>query len=134
MPAGLPPLYADQRSIRHILLNLMSNAIKFTPAGGRVTVRAARARDGGLDLAVADNGIGMSPEHLAIALTPFGQVANEYTRRHDGTGLGLPLVKSLSELHGAAVHIESTLGVGTSVRIAFPAERVLETTGLRVAV
>ncbi len=134
MPAGLPPLYADQRSIRHILLNLMSNAIKFTPAGGRVTVRAARARDGGLDLAVADNGIGMSPEDLAIALTPFGQVANEYTRRHDGTGLGLPLVKSLSELHGAAVHIESTLGVGTSVRIAFPAERVLETTGLRVAV
>jgi two-component system cell cycle sensor histidine kinase PleC len=86
--AGLPPLLADQRSIRHMLLNLLSNAIKFTPGGGRVAVRAERAHDGGLELIVADTGIGMSQEHLAVALTPFGQVANEYTRRHDGTGLG----------------------------------------------
>jgi signal transduction histidine kinase len=128
---GLPPLLADQRSIRHILLNLLANAVKFTPGGGRVTVRAERTPEHGLALAVADTGIGMSPEHIEIALTPFGQVANEYTRRHDGTGLGLPLVKSLAELHGAAFRIESTLGIGTTVSIAFPPERVLE---MRVAV
>jgi len=128
---GLPPLFADQRSVRHILLNLLANAVKFTPGGGRVTVRALRTPDRGLALAVADTGIGMSAEHIEIALTPFGQVANEYTRRHDGTGLCLPLVKSLAELHGAAFRIDSTLGIGTTVSIAFPAERVLE---LRVAV
>jgi two-component system cell cycle sensor histidine kinase PleC len=131
---GLPPLLADQRSIRHILLNLLANAVKFTPGGGRVTVRAERTPEHGLALAVADTGIGMSPEHIEIALTPFGQVANEYTRRHDGTGLGLPLVKSLAELHGAAFRIESTLGIGTTVSIAFPAGRVLEPGELRVAV
>jgi len=128
---GLPPLLADQRCVRHILLNLLANAVKFTPGGGRITVRAERTADRGLALAVADTGIGMSPEHIEIALTPFGQVANEYTRRHDGTGLGLPLVKSLAELHGAQFRIESTLGIGTTVSVAFPAERVLE---LRVAV
>ncbi|HXA70941.1 MAG TPA: ATP-binding protein [Stellaceae bacterium] len=131
---GLPPLFADQRSVRHILLNLLANAVKFTPGGGRVTVRAERTADRGLALAVADTGIGMSAEHIEIALTPFGQVANEYTRRHDGTGLGLPLVKSLAELHGAAFRIDSTLGIGTTVSIAFPAERVLEPGELRVAV
>jgi len=131
---GLPPLFADQRSVRHILLNLLANAVKFTPGGGRVTVRAERTADRGLALAVADTGIGMSAEHIEIALTPFGQVANEYTRRHDGTGLGLPLVKSLAELHGAAFRIDSTLGIGTTVSIAFPAGRVLEPGELRVAV
>jgi two-component system cell cycle sensor histidine kinase PleC len=130
----LPPLFADQRSVRHILLNLLSNAIKFTPGGGRVTVRAERVDGGGLELVVADTGIGMSAEHLAIALTPFGQVANEYTRRHDGTGLGLPLVKSLAELHGAVTEIDSALGQGTAVRIVFPPERVLEPRELQVAV
>jgi signal transduction histidine kinase len=131
---GLPPLFADQRSVRHVLLNLLSNAIKFTPGGGRICVRTERTREGGLELVVADTGIGMSPEHLAVALTPFGQVANEYTRRHDGTGLGLPLVKSLAELHGATMEIDSALGRGTTVRIVFPRERVLEPRELRVAV
>jgi len=132
--AGLPPLFADQRSVRHILLNLLTNAIKFTPGGGRVTVRAERDGNRGLELAVADTGIGMSPEHLAIAMMPFGQVANEYTRRHDGTGLGLPLVKSLAELHGAAFRIDSALGIGTTVRIAFPPQRMLDGRELQVAV
>jgi len=132
--AGLPPLFADQRSVRHILLNLLTNAIKFTPGGGRVTVRAERDGNRGLELAVADTGIGMSPEHLAIAMMPFGQVANEYTRRHDGTGLGLPLVKSLAELHGAAFRIDSALGIGTTVRIAFPPQRMLDARELQVAV
>lgn len=131
---GLPPLFADQRSVRHILLNLLSNAIKFTPGGGRVCVQTERTREGGLELVVADTGIGMSAEHLAVALTPFGQVANEYTRRHDGTGLGLPLVKSLAELHGATMEIDSALGQGTTVRIIFPRERALEPRELRVAI
>ena len=131
---GLPPLFADQRSVRHILLNLLSNAIKFTPGGGRVCVQTERTREGGLELVVADTGIGMSAEHLAVALTPFGQVANEYTRLHDGTGLGLPLVKSLAELHGATMEIDSALGQGTTVRIVFPRERALEPRELRVAV
>ncbi|HTS90635.1 MAG TPA: ATP-binding protein [Stellaceae bacterium] len=120
-----PPLLADQRSVRHILINLLSNAVKFTPPGGCVTV-AGRLDRGHLELAVVDTGIGMSPAHVEIALTPFGQVANEYTRKHDGTGLGLSLVKSLAELHGAALEIESSLGAGTTIRVRFSPARVLD--------
>jgi len=126
LQAGLPRLLADQRSVRHILLNLLTNAVKFTPTSGKITVRAHRTFEGGLALAVVDTGIGMSAEHVKVALTPFGEVANEYTRRHDGTGLGLPLVKSLAELHGAALRIDSELGAGTNVCITFPPARVLE--------
>jgi len=121
---GLPLLLADQRSVRHILINLLSNAVKFTPPGGRVTVEA-RSDRGHIELAVADTGIGMSPAHIEIALTPFGQVANEYTRKHDGAGLGLSLVKSLTDLHGATLEIESSLGVGTRIRVRFTPPRVL---------
>jgi len=124
VPESLPRLRADRRAIRHMLFNLLSNAVKFTPAGGSVTV-AARPGIDGLELAVIDTGIGMSPEHIAIALAPFGQVANELTRTHDGTGLGLPLVKSLAELHGAAFRIESDLGTGTAVRVTFPSQRIV---------
>src|SRR5487761_710232 len=110
LPAEPVTLYADVRALRHILLNLLSNAVKFTPAGG----------------AVAGTGIGMTPEHVTVALTPFAQVENAYTRKYDGTGLGLPLVKSLVELHGANLAIESRLGAGTTVRVRFGVERVLE--------
>ncbi|HTZ78796.1 MAG TPA: ATP-binding protein [Stellaceae bacterium] len=120
----LPRLSADRRAVRHMLFNLLSNAVKFTPAGGRVSVSARRTADG-IDFAVSDTGIGMSPEHIAIALTPFGQVANEFTRKHDGTGLGLPLVKSLAELHGATLRIESDLGTGTTARVIFPPRRIV---------
>ena len=126
VPADLPTLMADQRAIRHMLLNLLSNAVKFTPSGGNIIVRVRRVKDGGIELAVTDTGVGMSPEHIEIALTPFGQVANDYTRKHDGTGLGLPLVKSFAELHGAAFQIDSALGQGTSIRVTFPAERSIE--------
>lgn len=125
LPEAPVTLRADARALRHILLNLLSNAVKFTPAGGAVSVRLELAPDGGIDLTVADSGIGMAPEHVAVALTPFAQVENAYTRTHEGTGLGLPLVKSLVELHGAELAIESRLGAGTSVRIRFGAERVL---------
>lgn len=126
----LPPetvtLSADQRALRHILLNLLSNAVKFTPTGGDVTARLTLQPNGSVELAVADTGIGMTKEHIAIALTPFAQVENAFTRKYDGTGLGLPLVKSLVELHGAALTIDSELGSGTVVRIGFGAARVLE--------
>jgi len=117
-------LLADQRSVRHILINLLSHAVKFTPPGGSVTASARHDREQ-IELAVAGTGIGMSPAHIEIALTPFGQVANEYTRKHDGTGLGLSLVKSLAELHGAALKIESSLGVGTTIRVRFAPARAL---------
>lgn len=119
-------LRADPRALRHVLLNLLSNALKFTPAGGAIRVKLTLRPLGGVDLTVADTGIGMTPEHIAVALTPFAQVENAYTRKHEGTGLGLPLVKSLVELHGAELAIESRLRAGTAVRIRFGADRVLE--------
>ncbi len=126
LPAEPITLSADQRALRHILLNLLSNAVKFTPVGGDITVRLTLQPDGGVELAVADTGIGMTKEHITVALTPFAQVENAYTRKYDGTGLGLPLVKSLVELHGATLAIDSRLGAGTVVRIGFGAARVLE--------
>ena len=101
LPDEAVTLRADARALRHILLNLLSNAIKFTPAGGAITVRLGLEPSGGVELTVADTGIGMAPEHVPVALTPFAQVENAYTRRYDGTGLGLPLVKSLVEMHGS---------------------------------
>ncbi len=128
--AELPPdpivIRADHRAIRHILFNLLSNSVKFTPPDGGIAVRILAAPDGGVELAVADTGIGMSPEHVAIALTPFAQVENAYTRKYEGTGLGLPLVKSLVELHEARLQIDSSLGAGTTVRITFKSNLVTE--------
>lgn len=125
LPPGRVVIRADRRAVRHILLNLLSNAIKFTSPGGRIVVRILATPEGGIELAVADTGIGMSPEHVAIALTPFAQVENVYTRKYDGTGLGLPLVKSLADLHDAALKIDSSLGIGSAVRIIFQPGRVL---------
>lgn len=124
VPAHLPQLHADCRSIRQILLNLLSNAVKFSPHG-RVTVTAREAADGTIALCVTDTGIGMTPGEIETALSPFGQVANVHTRTHDGSGLGLPLVKSLASLHGAGFSIESAPGIGTTVRLVFPVSRSL---------
>jgi len=126
LPEETVTLRADGRALRHILLNLLSNAVKFTPPGGAVGVRLALQAGGGAELTVADTGIGMAPEHIAVALTPFAQIENAYTRKYEGTGLGLPLVKSLVELHGSGFAIDSRLGAGTAVRIHFGAERVLQ--------
>ena len=120
----LPGLFADRRAIRQILLNLLSNAIKFSP-NGCVTVAVREAPGSAITLVVRDTGIGMSEAEIQIALSPFGQVANEHTRTHDGSGLGLPLVKSMAALHGAEFAIESQPDFGTTVTIVFPASRVL---------
>jgi PAS domain S-box-containing protein len=124
-PGSLPALYADATRLKQIMLNLLSNAIKFTNAGGRVTAGAALDPSGDLVLRVADNGIGMSERECAEALEPFRQIDSSLARRHEGTGLGLPLTKAFVERHGGRLEIASTKGVGTTVSAAFPAIRVI---------
>jgi signal transduction histidine kinase len=121
---GLGHLLGDERRIRQVLINLVSNAIKFTPAGGTVTL-SAWPEASGLVISVADTGIGMAAEDIPIALERFGQIDGRLARRFEGTGLGLPLSKKLVELHGGKLAIDSTLGVGTTVTLTFPADRVV---------
>ncbi|MEO3434117.1 ATP-binding protein [Inquilinus sp. CAU 1745] len=121
---GMPPLNADKLRLKQIALNLLSNALKFTPEGGEIAVSARPAPDGGMEVAVRDTGIGMSRDHVALAMQPFGQVENSFTRRHDGTGLGLPLVNKLVAMHQGTVDIASEIGRGTTVTIRFPEERL----------
>jgi len=117
-------LVADERAIRQILTNLLSNAVKFTKPGGTVRIFAEPMAEGQLALGVEDTGIGMTPAGIAVALEPFGQVNSDLTVEGAGTGLGLPIVKSLIEAHGAAFHIESAPGKGTRVWGEFPARDV----------
>jgi len=120
---GLPNLYGDEQLLKRSLLNLLSNAIKFTPADGKIIVLAAAKPGRDFFLAVSDTGIGIAPEHLHHVLTPFGQAENVFRRSHDGTGLGLPLVKSFVEMHGGKLDLKSSLGEGTHVTIRLPAAR-----------
>jgi signal transduction histidine kinase len=123
--AGLPPVRADEVRLKQIVLNLLTNAVKFTPSGGRVSLAVAADAAGGIAITVRDTGIGMQPEDIPVALEPFRQIDSRLSRRYDGTGLGLPLVKRLCELHGARLDIASAPGQGTTVSIALPADRVL---------
>jgi len=115
-------LDADQRAVHQILLNLVSNAIKFTPQGGRVMLSAARQGER-IAIMVADTGIGIAADDLAGLGRPFAQVQNDYTRKFEGTGLGLSLVKGLVALHDGDLAIESAPGAGTTVTVSFPAQR-----------
>ncbi len=121
----MPKLNADGLRLKQVLLNLLSNAIKFTPAGGRVTLAAQMGNDKRFVIRVSDTGIGMAPEDIPKALSPFGQLESTRARRYPGTGLGLPLSKALIELHGGELRIESEAGKGTSVIVTLPAARVL---------
>lgn len=124
--AGLPSIRADQRKLKQIFLNLLSNAIKFTPADGLISIAAARRdKDGDLEVIIRDTGIGIARQEISKALEPFGQIENSLTRSHAGTGLGLPLVKALTELHGGTVAITSQVGRGTEVVITLPRERLV---------
>jgi signal transduction histidine kinase len=125
VPSDLPILHGDRRLFKQVLLNVLSNASKFTNHGGRIDMRAGVDANNCLYVAVEDNGIGMTPDEIIIALTPFGQAGSTMTRSHEGTGLGLPLVKSLMELHGGELEIASEKGVGTTVTMRFPASRTL---------
>ena len=111
--------------LKQILLNLLSNALKFTPAEGSVTLSARLVEGGALEIAVADTGIGMNENELHLALQPFRQIENPLSRKHEGTGLGLPLVKAFTELHGGTLELTSRRGGGTVVRIRLPAARIL---------
>ncbi|MDE3116287.1 MAG: PAS domain S-box protein, partial [Pseudomonadota bacterium] len=126
IPSALPALRADARALKQVLLNLLSNAIKFTPEGGTVRVAAAVTARGNLRIAVSDTGIGMSAEDLKVALTPFGQVDSQIARKHEGTGLGLPITRSLVRLHGGELTIESAPGKGTTITAEFPAGRLVK--------
>ena len=121
----LASMRLDARVVRQMVVNLLSNAVKFTPANGQVTVTVRRADDGDLLLIVKDTGQGMSPEDIPVALSPYGQTT---TGRHmpGSTGLGLPLVKSMAELHGGTVLIESEVGKGTTATIRLPGDRFVE--------
>jgi two-component system, cell cycle sensor histidine kinase PleC len=119
----LPLLVADPTRLKQIQLNLMSNAIKFTEPGGLVTVTARKEGESGVALQVRDTGPGMTPEEIDIALEPFGQVDATHTRRHEGTGLGLPITRRLTELHGGSLHVSSEKGRGTTVTVTLRASR-----------
>ena len=118
---ALPSLLIDRLRTKQILLNLLSNAVKFTPYGGVVSVEAGRDATGRVVVCVRDTGIGIAPEMIAFAFEPFRQIDSKLARESEGTGLGLPLVKKLIELHEGEVTIESALGKGTSVFVTFPA-------------
>jgi two-component system cell cycle sensor histidine kinase PleC len=113
----IPELPIDARRIRQVLVNLLSNAHKFTPEGGRILVTARGNRDGGATIAIVDSGIGMTPEQMAIALEPFGQVQSIYTRSEEGSGLGLAIARGLVRQHGGELYLESEPDVGTAVII-----------------
>ena len=122
-----PRLRADPRLMTQVVINLLSNAVKFTDRGGTVRVSAGHDNKGGCFIEVKDSGIGIADTDLSRIMQPFVQVENVFSRKHEGTGLGLPLVKKIMELHGGSVEIESELDRGTTVTIRFPAERVLQT-------
>jgi len=126
-------LWADETKLKQVLLNLVSNAIKFTPAGGDVSVRTDARPDGGLALTVADSGIGIAEDDLERIFQPFVQVDSSLARRHTGTGLGLPLARSFVELHGGTVEIASKPGSGTRVIVLLPAVRIQTGNPLRAA-
>ena len=123
MPSDLPVLFADKRKLKQMLLNLLTNAFKFTAEGGTADVSARIEDDGGLSLSVRDTGIGIASDKLDLVLAPFGQVDSALARDHQGTGLGLPLVKALIELHEGTMTIDSELDKGTEVTLHFPAFR-----------
>ncbi len=122
----LPPLRADERMVKQMLLNLLTNAVKFTPQGGEVTLRAEMDKVGCLVISISDTGVGIAPQDMERVLQPFGQADSSLHRAYEGTGLGLPLVKSMAELHGAHLMIDSTLNKGTTVAIRFPVARTVQ--------
>lgn len=118
-----PTIFGDKRGIKQTLLNLVSNAVKFTDEEGSISVTARMAGDVA-EIAVADNGIGIAPEDLEKVMSPFGQVDSALARDHQGTGLGLPLVQAMVHMHGGRLRLSSKPGQGTTVTIVLPKERL----------
>jgi signal transduction histidine kinase len=116
-------IWGDKRKIRQVLINLVSNAVKFTPENGTITITVRLDPQGNMHLTVSDTGIGISEADIPKALSVFGQVI--HGKSHEGTGLGLPLCKMYAELHDGKLSLTSRLGEGTTVRVTFPHQRVL---------
>jgi signal transduction histidine kinase len=117
-------VHIDLVKFKQILLNLLSNSIKFTEIGGKISITMVQEDAGDLLMTVQDNGIGISPEHLPTVLEPFKQVHDPLTRHNDGIGLGLPIAKALMGLHGGALWLTSAAGIGTTAWLRLPAARV----------
>jgi signal transduction histidine kinase len=124
LPPGLPTLEADERKLKQILLNLLTNAVKFTPPGGTIEVAGGLAETGDFLITVKDSGIGIAADDIATALAPFGQVDSKLARKYEGTGLGLPLSNAMVKLHGGELTIHSQVGEGTTVTVRLPASRI----------
>lgn len=120
IPDRLPLLLADPLRLKQILINLLSNAVKFTPEWGRVRIEARIKHEGFCTISIADTGPGMDTQEVETALSPFGQVDSGFAKKHEGTGLGLPIALALSRLHGGDLQIQSAKGVGTRVSIFIP--------------
>ena len=129
IPDALPLVRGDSVKLRQVVTNVLSNAVKFTQAKGSVTVRALALVEGGVGIYVRDTGIGMSAEEIRVATAPFGQVDGGRSRWRDGAGLGLPIAKALTELHGGSFIITSRKGHGTEVAIELPAPKAVQPTG-----
>jgi signal transduction histidine kinase len=121
---SMPRLCGDPKRISQILVNLLSNGIRFSPKGGEVRISACR-RDEGIKISVSDTGIGMAADDIPKALEPFGQIETDRNRHHEGAGLGLPLAQHLVDLHGGTLRIASEPGRGTTVTVTFPARRIV---------
>lgn len=121
-----PQIYADERRVKQIFLNLLSNAVKFTPEGGDVTVNSRINDDASISITVADTGVGMNEDEVKQAMSKFGQVDTGLNRKHEGTGLGLPLTVGLIEHHGGTFTVKSARGKGTEMTVIFPTERVIQ--------
>lgn len=124
-PRDLPPVRGDAAKLKQVFANILSNAIKFTPAGGKVMVTGVATTDGGVVVDIIDNGVGMTDDELEIAMTPFGQVDGSRTRWREGTGLGLPIARALVDLHGGRIKINSTRGTGTTVSVMLPSRHLV---------
>ena len=129
LPSSFPLLRADERKTKQVLLNLVANAIKFSKPGGRIEITGQFDPINGVQVMVSDSGIGIAAADLARVLEPFEQVDSTFSRSHQGTGLGLPLVKAIMELHGGNLELHSELGVGTRARVIFPPGRAVTDQG-----
>jgi len=126
LEAGLPRLWADERALRQIIINLLANAIKFTPQGGEITVKVGWTAAGGQYVSIRDTGPGIPEEELPTVLESFGRGSMAIKTAEQGTGLGLPIVKGLVDLHGGQFYLRSKLREGTEAIVIFPEARVME--------
>src|SRR5690606_1121172 len=117
---------ADERMLKQIVLNLLSNAVKFTPMGGTVKLSMEYLSDSEFCIGIQDSGIGIPAEDLERVFEPFVQIEGAFNRRHQGTGLGLALVRAMAEQHHGRLELQSEMGRGTIARVCFPASRVME--------